>query len=142
MAVYINGGDVTDFFLRDGDEQRAEGAVHLDDLDLVYSKHEIGPWGPILVSVAVKHGMHVCWRCGEPFDENGKRELRPQEVKTGYATILLHAGCVNRRLLSVRSYHDIIRGLQARRFYAKATQSLDNVLKGAGSDTKDKASGG
>ena len=131
---------MTDFFLRDGDEQRAEGAVHLDDVDLVYSKHEIGPWGPILVTVAVSHGVHVCWRCGEPFDENGKREIRPQEVKTGYATILLHAGCVNRRLLSARSYNDIIRGLQARRFYAKAVKPFDSAASSTPADAKDKAS--
>lgn len=139
MLGYAQGekGESMDFFLRDGDEQKAEGAVHLDDIDLVYSKHTIGPWGPVLVTVAVRDGMHVCWQCGGPFDPNGKRDLHPQEVKNGYATMLLHAGCVGRKTLSARSYHDILRGLQARRFYAKATHPVAKVVE----EAKEKASG-
>lgn len=129
----LEKGAEMDFFMRDGDEQKAEGAVHLDDVDLVYSKHTVGPWGPVLVTVAVKDGAHVCWQCGGHFDPNGKRELQPQEVKDGYATLLLHSGCVSRKTMSVRGYHDILRGLQARRFYAEATQPIAKAA--------DKASG-
>jgi hypothetical protein len=124
-----------DFFLRDGDEQRALGATHLDDIDLIFSEREVGPWGRSLVAVAVKHGQHVCWQCGGPFDPQ-KSPLRAVEIKVQGASvpILLHAGCTGTRPKSFRSFTDIVRGLQARRFYAKAIQPLERVRAASGSE--------
>lgn len=111
---------MTDFFLKSGDDQLAMGAQHLDDIDLIYSKTYTGPWGASLVAVAQKDGVHVCWRCGEQFNETVPK-YAPAEVKTGDALILLHKGCVS-PTRSSRSFTDIVRGLQARRFVAKAVK--------------------
>lgn len=106
-----------DFFLRDGDEQKARNAVHMDDLDLVMSRLD-----GALVAVAVKHGLHVCWTCGHTFDESTPK-LRTTEVKTGLSRILLHAGCVKRSDPS-HIYENHVRGLQTRRFFARAIKPL------------------
>lgn len=104
-----------DFFLRDGDEQKARGAEMLDDLDLV-----TGRQGQ-LVAVAQKDGRHVCWQCGDLFDGDVSK-LRPTEVKLGTAYVLLHAQCINPKIKSYASFTDRVRGLQARRFFAKAVK--------------------
>lgn len=117
---------MANFFLRSGDEQRVRGAQFLDDLDLVPSKELSGPWGPALVAVAQRAGAHVCWYCGEPFGDSQKH--RPTEVQQGYARILLHAGCINGKPKSVRSFDDIQRGLQARRFVTRAVKGIEKLL--------------
>jgi hypothetical protein len=120
-----------DFFLRDGDEQRARGAVFMDDIDLIPSEREKGPWGASLVAVAVRHvnGMQVqvCQCCGEPFDES-KSKLRGTEVHMGFAIMKLHTECVNKRPRSSRSFSDIVRGMQGRRFFANATQRIAKAV--------------
>jgi len=118
---------MVDFFLRSGDEQKARGAQLLDDMDLIPSKEMSGPWGPSLVVVAQRQGVHVCWYCGEQFQQDDKA-LRPAEVQDGYARILLHAGCVGGKPKSVRSFDDIQRGYQARRFLTKAVKSVEKLL--------------
>jgi hypothetical protein len=121
-----------DFFLRDGDEQRAQGAVFMDDIDLIPSVRETGPWGASLVAVAVRHinGMqvHVCQCCGEPFDESDPKR-KSTEARMGFAIMKLHARCINERPRSVRSFSDVVRGMQSRRFYAKATNTLAKIAK-------------
>jgi hypothetical protein len=115
---------MTDFFLRDGDEQKAQGATHLDELDLIHSRKFSGPWGAALVAVAMKHGVHVCWQCGGYFD-NQIPKFKPEEQQLGHSYILLHRGCIGgARLTSYRGFTDIERGLQARRFLAKATKTV------------------
>ena len=110
--------------------QRARSAKHFDDIDTVPSKHETGPWGPIIVVVAVRDQQHVCW-CGEPFVD-GHPELKPVEVKCGGTVpVLLHAKCAGQeRSRSFRSFHDIMRGLQARRFYAKSVKPFNHHVTG------------
>lgn len=129
---------MTDFFLRNEDEKLAENATHLDDIDLVPSTQGFtGPWGASLVVVAMKHGAHVCWKCGGFFDES-KPEHKRQEIKHGETHILLHRGCVGgQRLTSYRGFDDTIRGLQARRFMAKATQPLATIANEAGGSAAD-----
>lgn len=119
------------FFLRDGDEQRAQSAVFMDDIDLIYSKTQATAAGPKLVAVAVRHvngmSVHVCQCCGEGFDEKTPK-LAPAEVNMGSAIMLLHAHCVNKRTRSsFRSFADITRGMQGRRFFAKATKPFDRA---------------
>lgn len=119
---------MADFFIRNNDEQLAENATHLDDVDLIPSKVSVGPWGPSLVAVAVKHGIHVCWRCGEGFNQN-KPNLQETEVAMGGARVLLHSMCVNGSTRSFRSFADITRGLQARRFFANATKKVESLIE-------------
>lgn len=121
-----------DFFLRDGDDQKAQGATHLDDMDLISSSKFTGPWGPALVAVAMKDGVHCCWYCGGYFDRE-KQKLKPEEQQIGYSYILLHRGCIGGgRLTSYRGFTDIERGLQARRFMAQATKGLAKVASETG----------
>lgn len=113
---------MTDFFLRSEDEKLAEGATFLDDIDTIYSPND----GKIVV-VAVKHGAHVCWQCGELFNKDDKN-LRGVETVQGTARVLLHAKCVGAKTKGSRSFFNIERGLQARRFFSKAVNQVSNVL--------------
>lgn len=119
---------MVDFFLKSGDEQKAENATFLDDIDLIPSRERNGPSGPMLVAVAQKNGHHVCWQCGEAFNPMISK-LLGVEVQQGHAYILLHQGCVDGRPKSFRSFLDVTRGLSARRFITKATKTLDSALK-------------
>lgn len=103
-----------DFFLRDGDETRLKNAQLADEIDLLYSKTHVGPWGPELVACAVNYGAHVCWYCHELFDEN-KSKRRAVEVRHGYTLILLHAGCIGKKPRTAQVFNDLVRGHQLRR---------------------------
>lgn len=121
------------FFLRDGDAQRAQGAVFMDDIDLIHSERESSAMGPKLVAVAVRHvngcSIHVCQICGEAFDESAPK-LRGQEVHMGTAIMKLHGVCAaGGRKRGFRSFSDILRGMQSRRFYAKATRPFAQEAK-------------
>lgn len=68
-------------------------AATFDSMDHVHS-----PNGGHIVVVAVSHGVHVCWQCGEPFDE-GDRRFRLVEKKNDIDTSVpcgVHAQCFNR----------------------------------------------
>lgn len=117
---------VADFFLQDGDETRLRNARLADDMDLITSRHFIGPWGPELVAVAMHSGAHVCWYCHDLFTEHGKK--RSVEVRHGHVLILLHAGCVGRKPRTFSVVSDLVRGHQLRREAArivKASVSLE-----------------
>lgn len=79
----------TQFLIRreTADEHLAQGATFGDDLDLVHSPVDGG-----IVTVAVRDGRHVCWRCFEGFNQ-GEPRLRRQEVWLGFSRVMLHAGC-------------------------------------------------
>ena len=119
----------------DGDELKARGlANRLDDMDMIQS-----PVDSKLVCVAMKHGVHVCWACCEPFDpdEKGLRftEVRlprehagqPAEVRVG-----LHGRCVdpkNRKPFSdmgsdrrLQPVEEVSAGLRIRRTVARAVK--------------------
>jgi hypothetical protein len=122
------------------DERLALGATYMDDIDLVYSKTIVGPWGPALVAVAQKHGQHVCWQCGEAFIDEPRNKNRPEEVQTGYSRILLHAGCVqpakSYRKIATSLFADKVRGMQLRRGMAKAAKGSQSVATAAGEDSE------
>jgi hypothetical protein len=103
-----------DFFLRDGDETRLKNAQLADEMDLLYSKNHIGPWGPELVACAMRSGAHVCWYCQELFNEN-RSQLRQIEVRHGYTLILMHAGCIGKKPRTAQVFNDLVRGHQMRR---------------------------
>lgn len=111
-----------DFFLRDGDESRLKNAQLADDMDLLYSRSHIGPWGPELVACAMRSGAHVCWYCQELFDEN-RSSLRQVEVRHGYTLILMHAGCIGKKPRTAAVFNDLVRGHQMRREATKVVKA-------------------
>jgi hypothetical protein len=118
-----------DFFLRDGDESRLKNAQLADEMDLLYSRNHIGPWGPELVACAMRDGAHVCWYCMELFDDS-KSKRRQIEVRHGYTLLLLHAGCVGKKPRTAQVFNDLVRGHQLRREatrVVKASVGLDEA---------------
>lgn len=112
---------MVDFFLRDEDEKLAEGATHMDDIDLIVS-----PIDGKLVAVSQKKGRHCCWQCGGMFVESSS-QLRGVEVKFGDGPrILLHAQCSGGKP-DVSIYYSHLRGMQVRRFFARATKRLGDA---------------
>lgn len=109
---------MANFRFEDGDETRAKNARHLDDIDMVISKHD-----GALVVVAVHNGQHVCQQCAEPFDES-RQDLRGVEMRTTGARVLLHSKCLNPSPKSFQRLMDSVRGHQVRRFITKATKAF------------------
>lgn len=65
-------------------------AAAFDHMDMIHS-----PDGGHIVVVAVSHGVHVCWQCGEPFDE-GDRRFRMIEKRNDMDAAVpcgVHAAC-------------------------------------------------
>lgn len=113
------------------DEQKALGATHLDDLDLLPSRRD-----GRLVAVAMKHGMHVCWQCGECFEDHVPARMFV-EKQLGYSRVALHSGCTaGSKVRSVRSFDDLVRGLQVRRGMADIARKSQGVATAAESPTK------
>jgi hypothetical protein len=116
-------------------EKLAEGATHMDDIDLVMS-----PVDGALVPCAMKGGKHVCWECGETFNE-GIPARRRSEVKHGHVRILLHAGCedydVRKRVHQnpAQLFNNNLRGMQYRRQLAHAARGSQSVADAAKSVT-------
>lgn len=65
-------------------------AATFDSMDTIYS-----PNGGRIVVVAVSHGVHVCWQCGEPFDEGDRRYRLVEKANELDATVPcgVHAKC-------------------------------------------------
>ena len=121
------------FFIRDEDERLAEGATHMDDIDMVLS-----PIDGALVVVAVKNGQHVCQICGGPFDEEDPR-FKAQEVKMGGTRMLLHGRCHTQHARAGQNFYQVfcntIRGMQIRRSLARAAKE-SQALAGAAGEKK------
>lgn len=68
-------------------------AAAFDDMDMIPS-----PNGGHIVVVAVSHGVHVCWQCGEPFDEADRRKRMVEKKNDRDASVPcgVHATCFNR----------------------------------------------
>jgi len=120
---------MTQFFFRDEDEKLAQGAVHMDDLDLINS-----PFDGALVAVAMKGGRHVCWQCGEGFDESNPK-LKRVEVKHGYSRILLHARCEKGKP-GISVYYNNLRGMQVRRKMASIAKASQSIADSAAATAK------
>jgi hypothetical protein len=120
---------MTEFFIRDEDEKLAQGAVHMDDLDLINS-----PFDGALVAVAMKGGRHVCWQCGEGFDESNPKYKRV-EVKLGFSRILLHAQCEKGKP-GISVYFNNVRGMQLRRKLASAARASQSIADTAAQAAK------
>ncbi len=101
------------------------------ELDMI-----ISPRDGTLVCVAEHHGVHVCWGCFEPFDED-KSALKFTEIRTPGATVrcAVHRKCVdpkNRKVFSdggqpttrLQSIGEVARGLQLRKTVARAVNAL------------------
>jgi hypothetical protein len=102
---------------------KARGATFLSDLDMV-----ISPNGGHLVPVAMNHGVHVCWGCGEPFggmrDRNRMVEMRPPG---SVVPVGMHSGCVGRRPRV--SVADTLRGFELRRKMAQVAKPMIEIEK-------------
>lgn len=107
---------MANFHFKDGDEQLAKNAKHLDDIATIISKHD----GAIVV-VAVHNGVYVCQQCGEPFDDT-RPDLRGAEMRTTGAHVLLHSKCLNPNPRSFQRIMDSVRGHQVRRFVTKVAK--------------------
>ena len=120
------------------DDLKARGlANQLDELDMV-----ISPVDGSLVPVAMKHGLHVCWGCCEPFDEE-ERPLRKTEIRTpgSVVRVLVHARCVdpkNRKPFSdmggsrsLQSVDEVSAGLKLRKTVARAVKPFVQAAQAA-----------
>jgi hypothetical protein len=108
------------------DEQKALGATHLDDVDLLPSIRD-----GRLVAVAMKAGCHVCWQCGDGFEDHLPAR-KYTEKQMGYSRVALHAECVNGgKVRSVKSFNDVVEGLQVRRGIAKIAKDSQSVADAA-----------
>ena len=111
-------------FVRNQDEVNARGATFLDDMDMV-----ISPNGGHLVPVAMKHGVHVCWACGEPFDEFDRRFRMVEKYTGGAVPVGVHAQCISPKPRG--SFYSVASGLSTRRALAsvaKATEHLASAV--------------
>lgn len=115
--------------IKSEEEQLAEGATFLDDMDMI-----ISPNGGHLVPVAMKHGVHVCWACGEQFDESN-RQLRLVEKRVGGPVpIGVHAKCVDPK--DRKPFFDVAKGLQIRRELAKVAKASSSIVQAAAEGAK------
>lgn len=126
---------MANFSITPEEVQKARGATFLDDLDMV-----ISPNGGHLVPVAMKHGVHVCWGCGEPFDPAKDRlrmvEMRP---KDSVIPVGMHVGCVGANRAPRASVFDTLRGFELRRSMAAVAKPLIEIEKKIASSISDGA---
>lgn len=98
-------------------------AATFDNMDMV-----ISPAGGHLVVVAVSSGVHVCWQCGEPFDESDRRwaMIEKKNDIDSHVPVGVHLKCF-------RPKQQFSVGVQLRKVAAgiKAKQLLARVLAGA-----------
>ncbi len=112
--------------LTEHDIENAQGVTYFDEMDM-----DISPRTGLLVPVCVKHGVHVCWQCGDPFDDAvpGMRKTEKLTDRRATVTVMVHAKCVNGP--PVRSFFSSISGLQTRRSLASAAKKSMGVAKAA-----------
>lgn len=101
---------------------KARGTNHFSDMDLIMS-----PKDGALVAVAMSHGCHVCWACGELFD-NEDNKLRQEEKQIGHSRVLLHRKCAFHEPKAYVDMATATRGLGLRRMVAKGVQVASKIL--------------
>lgn len=116
-------------FVRNQDEVDARGATFLDDMDMV-----ISPNGGHLVPVAMKHGVHVCWACGEPFDSLDRRFRMVEKFTGGTVPVGVHAQCISPKPRS--SFYSVVSGLTHRRSLASIAKVTENLAAAAAEGAK------
>lgn len=103
------------------DVEMAKGAVFLDDMDTIYSPH-----GGYIVAVAMKHGVHVCWQCGEPFVPEERALALVEKITPGATTPCgVHRKCISGK---VKGLYSVTRGLEVRRALARAAKATASLL--------------
>ena len=114
---------MANFSITPDEVQKAKHATFLDDLDMIVSPH-----GGHLVPVAMKDGVHVCWGCGEPFDETDRKlsliEMRPPG---SVVPVGMHRMCVGQNRKVQVSVFDQLRGLELRRSMARVAKPLIEI---------------
>lgn len=101
---------------------KARGTNHFSDMDLITS-----PKDGMLVAVAMHHGCHVCWACGELFDGENEK-LRGTEKQIGTSRVLLHRKCAFHEPKAYVDMATATRGLSLRRMVAKGVQVASKII--------------
>lgn len=103
----------------------AKDATYCDDFDTLHS-----PNGGHIVATAMKHGVHVCWQCGEPFDPNSHALEAVEKLNERGATVpvYVHRKCWAGR---TKSFFDLARGVQVRRGLAAAAKKSASLVDAA-----------
>jgi len=107
-------------FVRNQDEVNARGATFLDDMDML-----ISPNGGHLIPVAMKHGVHVCWACGEPFDALSPRLRMVEKFTGGSVPVGVHAQCIHPKPRG--SFFSVTSGLSTRRALASVAKATEHL---------------
>lgn len=109
---------------------RARGATFLDNMDIIYS-----PRDGTMVPVAMKHGVHVCWQCGEPFEPNRRGLELVEKVSDPGATtrVGVHAKCVAG---PPRRFFQVTNGLGFRRKMAEVAKVSLGLAQAAAEGAK------
>lgn len=109
------------FYFTDVNEQAARGLPTMDDVDIIHS-----PKDGMIVVVAQNHGVHVCWYCGDMFEDVAGHPKRGVEVAGGEwgTRILLHAKCVGKKPREHRQsyFSKAINSIQSKRLISKVTK--------------------
>ena len=111
-------------WVKNQDEVNAQGATFLDDMDMI-----ISPNGGHLVPVAMKHGVHVCWACGEPFDSLDRRYRMVEKFTGGTVPVGVHAMCINPKPRA--SFASVVSGLSHRRALARVAKASEGIAAAA-----------
>lgn len=112
--------------VKSDDLEDAKKYTYLDDFDMIVSPH-----GGHLVPVAMKHGVHVCWQCGEPFEPED-RKLALVEKLTPGATVPVgvHRKCIAG---APKKFFSVVKGVQTRRAVAEIVKKTAGLV-GLGGD--------
>ncbi|NJN63466.1 MAG: hypothetical protein HC882_00380 [Acidobacteria bacterium] len=104
---------------------RARGATFLDNMDIIYS-----PRDGSMIPVAMKHGVHVCWQCGEPFEPNVRGLELVEKISEAGATtrVGVHARCYAG---PPRRFFQVTTGLGFRRKLAEVAKASAALAKAA-----------
>lgn len=113
------------------EEAALERAALFDDFDHVYA-----PGDGHIVVVAVSDGVHVCWQCGEPFDEHDRAHRMVEKLNDRNTTVPcgVHAKCFSgapKTLFSFMSVTKIAAGIREKRVLARSLAYADRIATAA-----------
>lgn len=114
------------------DEAALEKAALFDDFDHLYSERD----GHIIVC-AVSNGVHVCWQCGEPFDEHHRPDRMVEKLNDRDAAVpcAVHAKCFaggpQRAYSFGRFVEKVAAGVREKRRLAKVLGAADRIASAA-----------
>lgn len=112
------------------DEAALMKAATFDSMDMVCSPH-----GGHLVVVAVDSGVHVCWECGDPFDESDRRwaMIEKKNDLDAHVPVGVHLKCFRpKQQFSVGvTLSKVAAGIREKRMLAKVLAGADRIASAA-----------